>query len=66
MAELIRQIEEADIPRIKELLTKVFPDGEYTDIIRLGGMMNHSYRITRADGEEYLVEGITYQGGMKG
>ena len=55
MAELIRQIEEADIPRIRELLMKVFPDGEYTDIVRLGGMTNHSYKITRADGQEYLV-----------
>jgi len=54
MAELVREIEEEDIPKLRELLTKVFGDGEYTDIERLGGMMNHSYKITRADGGEYL------------
>ena len=54
MAELVREIEEQDIPKLKELLTLVFGDGEYTGIERLGGMMNHSYKITRADGQEYL------------
>ena len=55
MAELVRQIEKEDLPKIKELLKKVFPDGEYTDIERLGGMTNHSYHVTREDGKEYLV-----------
>lgn len=54
MAELIREIEEADIPQLKDLLTLVFGDDCYTDIERLGGMTNHSYKITRADGQEYL------------
>lgn len=54
MAELVREIEEEDIPKLRELLTLVFGDGEYVDIARLGGMMNHSYKITRADGSEYL------------
>ena len=54
MSELIREIEEEDIPKLKELLTLVFGDGVYTGIERLGGMMNHSYKITRADGQEYL------------
>ena len=55
MAELIREIEAEDLPKIKELLMKVFPDGEYKDIKRLGGMTNHSYKVTRFDGQEYLV-----------
>ncbi len=55
MAELIREIEAADLPKLEELLTIVFGDGEYKDIERLGGMTNHSYRITRNDGQEYLV-----------
>lgn len=55
MAELIREIIESDLPLVKELLQKVFADGKYTDIARLGGMTNHSYKITRADGKEYLV-----------
>ncbi len=55
MAELIREIEEQDIPKLKDLLTEVFGDGDWKDIQRLGGMMNHSYKITRCDDEEYLV-----------
>lgn len=54
MAELVREIEEEDIPKLRALLTEVFGDGTYAAIERLGGMMNHSYKITRADGEEYL------------
>ena len=55
MAELVRQIEQEDIPKLKELLELVFSDGEYKEIERLGGMTNHSYKITRCDGQEYLV-----------
>lgn len=55
MAELIREIIESDLPLIRGLVEKVFGDGEYTDLKRLGGMTNHSYKITRADGVEYLV-----------
>ena len=54
MAELIRQIEEADLPRVRELLALV-GRGDYTDIQRLGGMTNHSYKVTLEDGEELLV-----------
>lgn len=54
MAELIREIEEADLPQLRELLTLVFGDSDYIAIERLGGMTNHSYKITRADGQEYL------------
>lgn len=55
MAELVREIEAIDIPKLHELMTKVFGEGEWKDIKRLGGMMNHSYKITREDGQEYLV-----------
>ena len=55
MAELVREIEEADLPKLRELLTEVFGDSEWNEIKRLGGMTNHSYKITRTDGEEYLV-----------
>ena len=53
--ELIRKVEEADVPRIRELLQKVFQDDEFQDIKRLGGMTNHSYCVTRMDGKPYLV-----------
>lgn len=55
MAELIREIEAEDLPKVKALLGLVFEDDEYVDICRLGGMTNHSYKVTRADGNEYLV-----------
>ena len=55
MAELVREIEVADIPKLRDLMCLVFPDGDWKEIERLGGMTNHSYKITRADGQEYLV-----------
>lgn len=55
MADLVREIEALDIPKLHDLMKQVFDDSEWTDIQRLGGMTNHSYKITRSDGEEYLV-----------
>ncbi len=55
MADLVRKIETIDLPKLKELLTIVFGDGEWLEIERLGGMTNHSYKITRKDGKEYLA-----------
>ncbi len=55
MAELIRKIEETDIPKLRDLLRIVFDDDSWDDIQRLGGMTNNSYKITRKDGQEYLA-----------
>lgn len=55
MAELIREIIETDIPRVKELLVLANRSGRYSNIERLGGMTNHSYKVTLEDGEELLV-----------
>lgn len=55
MADLVREIEADDIPKLRKLTELVFGDGEWKDIQRLGGMTNHSYKITRNDGQEYLV-----------
>ena len=55
MSELIREIEEADLPQVRALLKRVFNDDTYSDIARLGGMTNHSYKVVRNDGKEYLV-----------
>ena len=55
MADLIREIEEADIPALKDLMKLVFGDDEWKEIVRLGGMTNHSYQIIRNDGQEYLA-----------
>lgn len=55
MAELVRRIEETDIPKLHEIMSKVFGDYEWKDIQRLGGMTNRSYKITRNNNQEYLV-----------
>jgi len=55
MNELKREIVERDLPRVRELLKIVFGSDEYKDIHRLGGMTNHSYKVTREDNNEYLV-----------
>ena len=55
MAELIRKIDPADIPEVKELLSAVFGDGDYAQIERLGGMTNRTYKVTRRDGQEYVT-----------
>ena len=55
MEELIREIEQSDIPMINELVSKVRNGKGIKDIKRLGGMTNHSYKVTLEDGEELLV-----------
>lgn len=59
MSQLVRNIEHKDLPIIKTLLKKVFNDESYSDIQRLNGMTNRSYKITRLDKDknktEYLV-----------
>lgn len=55
MAELIRRIEEKDIPQLRELMQTVLGYGEWTDIERLGGMTNRSYKVTLMNGDEYLL-----------
>ncbi len=55
MAELVREIVEEDLPQVKKLLVSANMEGDYTCIERLGGMTNHSYKVTMGDGEELLV-----------
>ncbi|MBO4770087.1 MAG: phosphotransferase [Clostridia bacterium] len=55
MPELVRKIEESDIPELRDLMRFVFGSEDWKEISRLGGMTNRSYKITREDGREYLV-----------
>ena len=55
MAELVREIEAADIPQVEELVKKVRGDKKIRELTRLGGMTNHSYKAVLEDGEELLV-----------
>ncbi len=52
---LIRKVETVDIPKLREMMKLVFNDDQWENIERLGGMTNHSYKITRKDGHEYLA-----------
>ena len=54
MAELVREIEKEDIPKINTALKNVHGVG-ISHINRLGGMTNHSYKVTLETGEELLV-----------
>lgn len=56
MAELVREIVESDLPRVKELLVKAHQGkGDYAEIERLGGMTNRSYKVKLSNEEELLV-----------
>ncbi len=55
MAELVREIEQADLPVVKELLAKAGKENDYEKISRLGGLTNHSYKVPLKNGEELLV-----------
>lgn len=55
MADLVREIVEADLPKVKELLIKANRSGDCAKIERLGGMTNRSYKVTLENGEELLV-----------
>ena len=52
---MAREIITADIGPVKALLLKVLGIEEYTDIARMGGLTNHTYKVTMADGGEYVV-----------
>ncbi|MBQ9249410.1 MAG: phosphotransferase [Oscillospiraceae bacterium] len=55
MAELVREIVPEDIEKVHALLKEAVGQQEVKDLQRLGGMTNHSYKATMADGQEYLV-----------
>lgn len=44
-----------DIPQIKELLQKVLRTDSYAGISRMGGLTNHTYKVTMNNAEEYAV-----------
>ncbi len=46
---------EKDLPLVADLLKKVLGKDDYSDIARLGGLTNHTYHVTFANGEEYVV-----------
>ena len=51
MGEIVKK----DIAKIDELLNKVLGTDLYSRLERLGGLTNHSYRVTMTDGREFVV-----------
>lgn len=44
-----------DIGYVEELLLKVFGNKNYTELHRMGGLTNHTYKVIMVDGGEYVV-----------
>ena len=51
---MARKIIERDTVAIKKLLNSILGTSGYTDVVRLGGLTNHTYRVTVQGGAEYL------------
>ncbi len=51
----MKEILEQDIPRLQKLLLKVLGASDYRHIERMGGLTNHTYKITMKDGSIYAV-----------
>ncbi len=51
----MREVLAIDIPKIKKLISNVLGTENYTDICRMGGLTNHTYKVTMPDGNEYVV-----------
>ncbi len=52
---MAREIVVEDIAKVKELLLKVLGTEEYADMSRMGGLTNHTYKVTMANGEIFVV-----------
>ena len=52
---MAKEILQEDIPQIEELVRKVLGADHYAEISRMGGLTNHTYKITLDNGGEYVV-----------
>ncbi len=52
---MAKEIVKEDIPKINALVKQVLGHDSYSDICRMGGLTNHTYKITLFNGEEYVV-----------
>lgn len=51
----MREIIEADILRVRELLLDVFGTADYQCMERLGGLTNHTYKVSLKNNSSYVV-----------
>ena len=52
---MAKEILAQDIEKVNVLLEKVLNVSSYSSISRMGGLTNHTYHVTLADGAEYVV-----------
>lgn len=52
---MAKAVMQKDVPYIEELLLNVLHSKEYTVLERMGGLTNHTYKVTMSDGAEYVV-----------
>ena len=52
---MAKEILQEDIPKIQELVQKVLGADHYAQLSRMGGLTNHTYKVTLDNGEEYVV-----------
>ena len=52
---MAREIVKEDIAKVKALLLKVLGTEEYADMSRMGGLTNHTYKVTMGNGEIFVV-----------
>jgi len=52
---MAREVIREDIAKVKQLMNLVLGTDEYVDLSRMGGLTNHTYKVTLADSAEYVV-----------
>ena len=52
---MAKEIQKEDLPKIKELIRKILKADEYKNLTRMGGLTNHTYKVTLNDGRNYVV-----------
>ncbi|MBP3627170.1 MAG: phosphotransferase family protein [Clostridia bacterium] len=52
---MAKEIIKEDVVKVKELMLKVLGTDEYADLSRMGGLTNHTYKVTLKDDREYVV-----------
>ncbi len=52
---MAKEIIKEDIPKVQALLKQVLGTDAYADLTRMGGLTNHTYKVTMEDGAEYVA-----------
>lgn len=52
---MVKEIQKEDLPKIRALIKKVLNTDGYEKLTRMGGLTNHTYKVTLKDGMNYVV-----------